>query len=137
MPAYDKLLQLKASGVQTVSTSGTPVDLGTAVPDRATLLQFDTLVTALSGAGATVDLVIEESPDQTNWRQVTTFRQLVLADGTMTGANQTGKKFSRWGLPVQRYIRYRSTLGGSASVTFAVNCLSLDSAARGMTTASF
>jgi hypothetical protein len=54
----------------------------------------------------------------------------------MAGANATGKKFSRWGLPVQRYLRYRSTLA-SASINFAINVLSLDSAARGMTTASF
>jgi hypothetical protein len=137
MPAYDSKLQLKAAGVQAASTNGTPVDLGTARPNNSTLMQFDMMVTSLSGAGATVDLVIEESPDQSTWRQVTSFRQLTLAgDAVFAGANASGKRFSRFGLVVQRYLRYRSVLA-SASSNFAVNCMSLDATARGMSTASF
>src|SRR5215470_3681087 len=137
MPAYDKLMQLKAAGVQAASTNGTPVDLGSAVPDAATLLQFDLAWTALTGAGATADIIIEESPDQTNWRQVATFRQLTLVpDGTLTGANASGKRMARFGLVTQRYVRYRSVLA-SASINFALNCLGMDAVARGTSTLTF
>src|SRR5215467_3845698 len=110
MPAYDTKLTLKSAGVQSASTNGTPVDLGSATPDTAQLLQFDLLWTALTTGP--VDIVVEESHDQTNWRQVATFRQLVAAsDGVFTGNNVNGKRMSRWGVPVQRWLRYRSTLG--------------------------
>src|SRR5215471_11529909 len=103
MPAYDTKLALKAAGSQAASTNGTPVDLGSATPDTAQLLQFDLIFTAL--VTGPVDVVVEESPDQTNWRQVTTFRQLTVAtDGTFAGANASGKRMSRWGVPTQRWL---------------------------------
>lgn len=135
MPAYDTKLTLKAAGSQAASTNGTPVDLLSVTPDTAQLLQFDLIWTAL--ATGPLDIVIEESPDQTTWRQVATFRQLVVAtDGVFTGNNATGKRMSRWGVPTQRWLRYRSTLGGG-SANFQVQCLGIDAVGRGLRTATF
>ena len=142
MPAYDTKLQLKAAGAQGTSTSGTPVDLGSTVPNRATLMQFDLIWTALTGTTPAADITIEESPDQSNWRQVTTFRQLnttnTPSDALMTGANASGKRMARFGLVTQRYIRYRSVIAGSGpSINFALNALGMDATARGTSTLTF
>lgn len=141
MPAYDSKLQLKAPGLQGASTSGTPVDLGNARPNAAQLLQFDLLWSALSGTTPTADIVIEESADQTNWRQVATFRQLnstgTPPDNTFTGANGTGKKMARFGLVTQRYLRYRSTLSAGGGLNFSLNALGIEAVARGTSTLTY
>jgi len=134
MPAYDTKMQLKAAGNQAASTNGTAVDMGFAVPNTAQLTQFDLYWTTL--VTGPVDIVVEESPDQSTWRQVATFRQLTAGvDGVFTGANTTGRRMSRWGLITQRYIRYRSTLTGS--INFRLEALGLDGVARGMQRATF
>lgn len=139
MPAYDTKLQLKAAGAQAASTNGTAVDLGNAIPNGGQLMQFDLAWTAYAGAVSTADVVVEESPESTTWRQVTTFRQLTTApDGTFTGANTTGKKIARFGLVTQRYLRYRSTLAGAGvSLNFTLNALALDAVAVGATRLNF
>jgi hypothetical protein len=109
--------------------------LGSATPDTAQLLQFDLLWTAL--ATGPVDVIIEESPDQTNWRQVTTFRQLTASpDGVFTGNNATGKRMSRWGVPTQRWLRYRSVLG-AGTINFQVQAAGIEAVGRGLRTATF
>jgi hypothetical protein len=135
MPAYDSKLTLKAAGSQAASTNGTPVDTLATIPNTAQLTQFDLLWTTL--VTGPVDIVVEESPDQTNWRQVATFRQLTAApDGVFTGNNTTGKRMSRWGCVTQRWLRYRSTLGGG-SINFQLQCLGIDAVGRGLRTATF
>jgi hypothetical protein len=136
MPAYDVKMQLKAAGSQAASTNGTPVDLGFAVPNTAQLTQFDLYWTAM--ATGPVDVIIEESPEQTTWRQVATFRQLTVAggDATFTGAAATGKKMSRWGCITQRYLRYRSVLGGG-SINFHIDVLGIDAVGRGLSRNTF
>lgn len=135
MPAYDTKMTLKAAGNQAASTNGTPVDMGAVTPNTAQLSQFDLIWTTLVTGPA--DIVVEESPDQTNWRQVATFRQLTAAvDGVFTGNNASGKRMSRWGVISQRWVRYRSTLGGG-SINFGLYVLGIDAVARGMRGATF
>ena len=130
---YDAKLALKTLGAQNASTSGTPVDLLSGIPNGAQLMQFDLYWNAIAGTTPTADIVIEESPDQTAWRQVTTFRQLNTtgADGTFTGNNINGKKMPRFGLVTQRYLRYRSTLAGAgATLTFSLFGFGIDAVGR-------
>jgi len=137
MPAYDVLLQLKAAGSQTTSTSGTAVDLGNAVPNGGQLLQFDLLWNVLGGT-PTVDVYIEESADNTTFRQVTQFRQLVTADNSFVPPNENGKKMLRFGLVTQRWLRYRSVIGGGTpSINFSLWARGLDAVAMGSKQATF
>jgi hypothetical protein len=138
MPAYDTKMQLKAAGLQAASTNGTPVDLGSSAPNGGQLMQFDLLWNAIGGATSTIDLVIEESPDQTNWRQVATFRQLLSADNSFTGNFANGRRMPRFGLVTQRYMRYRSVIAGSgANINFSLNALGLDAVAIGVPRMTF
>ena len=129
---YDAKLQLKALGSQTASTLGTPIDLGSAIPNGAQLMQFDLYWNALTGTTPTLDLKIEESADQANWRQVTQFRQLVAADGApFTGPNVNGKKMPRFGLVTQEFLRYNSAIGGTTpSITYSVFAFGIDAVGR-------
>lgn len=128
---YDAKLQLKALGSQAASTAGSPVDLGSAVPNGAQLMQFDAYWNAIAGATPTVDIIVEESPDQSTWRQVTQFRPLVAADNTFTGPNVNGRKMPRFGLVTQRYLRYRSVIGGAGTnITFSVFGFGIDGVGR-------
>jgi len=131
MPAYDSLLTLKGMGTQTGSTNGTPVDLGNANPNQGQLMQFDLYWNSIGGTTPTVDTYIEESPDQSTWRQVTQFRQLTTTDGTFTGANLNGKKMPRFGLVTQRYMRYRTAMSGTgANLAFGLYARGMDAVAR-------
>jgi len=128
---YDAKLQLKALGNQTASTQGTPIDLGTAIPNGAQLMQFDLYWNSITGTTPTADIKIEESPDQSTWRQVTQFRQLTSADGTFTGPNVNGKKMPRFGLVTQEYIRYNATLAGTTpGVTYSIFAFGIDAVGR-------
>src|ERR1700750_662927 len=111
--AYDTKLLLKASGAQTTSTSGTAVDLGNPTPNKGQLMMFRLFWTAQSGTTPTWDLIIEESADNSTFRQVATFRQITSTDGTFTGINATGKQMARFGLVTQRFLRYRSVIAGT------------------------
>lgn len=127
---YDSKLQLKSLGSQAASTNGTPVDLGSSTPNGAQLMQFDMYWNAIQGTTPTADVYIEESPDQANWRQVTQFRTLTAADNSFTGANVNGRKMPRFGLVTQRFLRYRSALGGAANITFSVFGFGIDAVGR-------
>lgn len=138
MPAYDALLTLKAMGVQNASTSGTPVDLGNSNPNQGQLMQFDLYWNQITGTSPTGDIYIEESPDQSTWRQVTQFRTLVAADNSFTGANVNGRKMPRFGLVTQRYMRYRSSMGGTTpALGFAIYARGMDAVAREVPLMSF
>ncbi len=69
------------------------------------------IVSAISGAGATATLVLEDSPDGQNWAQIAT--QSVTATGTYALRSGAG--------PVGEFVRVRlSTLAGTTpSVTMA------------------
>jgi len=73
----------------------------------------EVVVTAVSGTTPTLDLVVQESDDDSNWNDVVTFKQI-----TGTG---------RWGGLVQskkRYLRLARTVGGttpSFTVTAGIN----------------
>jgi|SRR5215831_9643976 len=132
---YDAKLALKTLGSQNANTNGTPVDLLSGTPNGAQLMQFDLYWNAISGTTPTLDVVIEESPDQTTWRQVTTFRQLNTAGGSQDavfgGNNVNGKKMPRFGLATQRYLRYRSTFSGTgAAATFSIFGFGIDAVGR-------
>jgi len=127
---YDSKLQLKALGNQTTNTNGTPVDLGSSTPNGSQLMQFDLYWNAITGATPTVDVIIEESPDQTNYRQVTQFRTLVAADNSFTGANVNGRKMPRFGLVTQRYVRYRSVIAAASGITFSLFAFGIDAVGR-------
>jgi hypothetical protein len=128
---YDAKLQLKALGSQSASTTGTPIDLGTAIPNGAQLMQFDLYWNAITGATPTVDVKVEESPDQTNWRQVTQWRTLNQNDNTFTGPNINGRKMPRFGLVTQEYIRYNAAIAGTgAGITYSIFGFGIDAVGR-------
>lgn len=127
---YDAKLQLKALGNQGAATNGTPIDLGSATPNGAQLMQFDLYWNAITGATPTVDIIVEESADQTNYRQVTQFRTLVAADNSFTGANVNGRKMPRFGLVTQRWLRYRSNISAGAGITYSLFAFGIDAVGR-------
>lgn len=109
---------LKASGAETASTTGPAVELG-----DAGALTFVVAVTAVSGTSPTLSLLIEGSDDGTNWYTIAK----VGSDGYSLGslgaapANFTGAGTVRGTCPAARFVRYRSTIGGtSPSFTYSV-----------------
>ena len=137
MPAYDALLTLKTMGLQSGATNGTPIDLGSSNPNQGQLMQFDLYWNQIGGATPTADIIVEESGDQSNWRQVTQFRQLVAADNNFSGANINGRKMPRFGLVTQRYMRYRSAMSAGGSLGFALYARGMDAVAREVPLMSF
>lgn len=128
---YDAKIALKSLGAQSANTNGTPVDLGSATPNGAQLMQFDLYWNAITGATPSVDIIVEESPDQTTYRQVTQFRNLGATDNTFTGPNVNGRKMPRFGLVTQRYLRYRSAISGTgAGITFSLYGFGIDAVGR-------
>jgi hypothetical protein len=134
---YDARLTLKTSGIQNASTSGTPIDLGSDVPNGGQLMQFDLYWNQIAGGTPSVDIIIEESPDQNTWRQVTQFRTLVANDNTFVGPNVNGRKMPRFGLATQRYVRYRSVLGTGSSIGFALYAFGMDAVGRDLQRMTF
>jgi hypothetical protein len=141
--AWDSKLQLKAAGAQAASTSGTAIDLGNPVPNKGQLMEFRVFWNALdrTTGDERVDLLIEESADNVNFRQVTQFRQLGVTagvDDVFTGVYANGRQMSRYGLVTQRYLRYRSIMAGTTpSMTFSMQSRALDAVAPDVDRLSF
>lgn len=97
-----------ASAARTTSgNSGALADFGPAQTLRAQLN-----VTAAAGVAPTLDVVIEDTVDGTNWNVVGTFAQKVAA----------GREVINVTIPFADRLRVRWTIGGTTpSFTFAVD----------------
>jgi len=102
---------LVASAARTASgDSGSLTGWGAARTLRAQLN-----VTAASGTSPTLDVVVEDTVDGTNWNTVATFAQKVA----------TGREVVNYSGLFSDTLRVRWTVGGtSPSFTFAVDCYS-------------
>lgn len=98
---------LASSAARTTSDSGSADTL----PTTARKLRFQLDVTAASGTSPTLDVVIEDSIDGTNYNTVGTFSQSTAA----------GRKTVDVTSPFARQIRARWTIAGTTpSFTFSV-----------------
>lgn len=80
-------------------------------PKAVTAFRAQLDVTAASGTTPTLDVVIEDSLDGTNWNTV----------GTFTQKTTTGRQVVNLELPVSNVLRARWTIGGTTpSFTFSV-----------------
>lgn len=96
--------QVVASAARTTSAdSGALVGYGPATSLRAQLN-----VTAFSGTSPTLDVVIEDTLDGTNWNTVGTFAQKVAAVREVINITT----------PFSDTLRVRWTIGGTATPTF-------------------
>lgn len=109
---------LKASGAETVSTTGTGLE-GGGHGSLAVIVD----VTAASGTTPTLLVDIEGSDDGTNWAVIGT----IGSNGYRTGsvgtapANITATGTHRAFLPAARHVRYKSTIAGTTpSFTYSV-----------------
>jgi len=109
MPA-DSNLVLKASAAITTTTTGTSVDFG--VADLADLT-YRAVVSAVSGAGATLTLAIQGSDDDSNFYTFATFKP-IAAVGVYHVTCRTPYRYRRI---------YATTAGTSPSATTAVDVL--------------
>lgn len=108
---------LKASGAETASTTGASVELG-----DASSMYLEVVVSAIGGT-PTMVVDVEGSSDGTNWVVI----GKIGSDGYTSGskeaapANITAAGTYRAILPAARFVRYKSTIGGTApSFTYAV-----------------
>lgn len=109
---------LKASAAETASTTGSAVELG----DNASM-HVTVDVTAVSGTTPTMTVDIEGSDDNTNWAVIGTFGANGYRAGSVGTApsNLTGAATVRGVLPAARYVRHKSTIGGTTpSFTYSV-----------------
>lgn len=108
-----RLLTLHASGAETATGNGTTVALGE-TGGLAMRAQLDTTAENDAATGETLDVIIQDSLDGTNWNTIGTFAQ------------QTGiaREVINVQTPFGPYIRERHTIGGtgSPSFTFSVTC---------------
>lgn len=105
MPYYTILETLVPSAAQTADGQGEPIDTSEYL-EAHVLLD----VTAVSGVLPMLDLVIETSPDKTNWFPHTTFTQ-------KTDVGKELKTLSNLG----RFMRARWTISGTdPSFTFSL-----------------
>lgn len=110
-------LALKASGAETASTNGAAVDTGS---DGGSLfVQVD--ITASAGTTPTLLVAVQGSEDGTNWVTLGS----IGANGYVAGtpatapANFTGTAAAQKAVfPRTQYVRYASTIGGSAGQSF-------------------
>lgn len=99
------------SGTATASGAGSPV----AGFEKVSQLVAQLEVTAASGTGPTLDVVLEDSVDGTNWSTVATFAQATAA----------GRSVQRVSTPFTNRLRARHTVGGTVpSFTFSVKIYS-------------
>lgn len=111
-------VSLKTSGAETASTTGQAQELG----DKRTMnLTVD--VTAVTGTSPTMVVDIEGSDDNINWHVLAR----IGSDGYRVGsvgtapANFTTTGTVRCTVPAARYVRHKSTIGGTTpSFTYSV-----------------
>lgn len=107
LPAVGAADTLAASAART--TSGNSGGTGGWGPAKTIRAQLD--VTAVSGTSPTLDVVIEDSIDGTNWNTIGTFTQRVAV----------GREVINISTPFAERVRARWTVGGtSPSFTFSV-----------------
>ncbi len=108
MPYYTISEILAPSAARTADGQGNPIDASEYLESHILLD-----ITAVSGTGPTLDLVIETSPDKVNWFTHTTFSQ-------KTGTGKDLRTLSNLG----KYLRARWTIGGTTpSFTFSVTLI--------------
>jgi hypothetical protein len=107
----------KASGAETASTTHAAV--GTASYGTV-VVEID--VTAASGTGPTLLLVVEGSIDGTTWFQLGRVGASGYSAGVATApSNFTGAAHAFGAFPAARYVRTRSVVGGTTpSFTYSV-----------------
>jgi hypothetical protein len=109
---------LVGNGTRTVSSNTGELSALERVADQpadagrvATKLRFQLNVTAASGTSPTLDVVVEDTLDGTNWNTVGTFAQRTAA----------GRQVIDITSPFSGRLRVRWTIGGTApSFTFSV-----------------
>ena len=113
-------ITLHASGAETASsntaTFDTLVYLGAPAANRGGVIpglitQLD--VTAASGTNETLDVLIQESMDDSTWYTLETYTQA-------TGVTNAIKKTT---VDVMRYIRAKWTIGGTDTPTFTFSVI--------------
>lgn len=111
-------LSLKSSGAETATTTGTAYEVG-----DASVVAVTVAVTAASGTTPTMLIDIETSDDNSTWFQA----GQIGANGYRLGgvgtapSNITTTGSYRAVVPVSRYVRYKSTIGGTTpSFTYSV-----------------
>lgn len=111
-------ISIKTSGAETVSTTGSSQEIGDA---RAMTLTLD--ITAVSGTSPTMVVDIEGSDDGVNFHvlaRIGTDGYRIGSIGTAP-ANFTGADTERFTILAARFIRYKSTIGGTnPSFTYSI-----------------
>jgi len=111
-------ITLKASGAETASTVGGAVATG---PDSGSLY-LEVNVTASAGTSPTLLVKIEGSIDGTNWFTLGNIGANGYNSGSVNGTAPTN--FTTTAGPIRaifdlpQYVRYNSTIGGSAGQSF-------------------
>lgn len=103
---------IKASGAETVT--GTKVFPGEGYGPAKTL-RAQLNVTAAGGVGPTLDVLIEDSLDGTNWNTIGTFSQKTAVSREVINVTN----------PFSEQLRARWTIGGTTpTFTFSIVCAS-------------
>lgn len=110
----------KASGAETVSTIGPPVDMGDSYTVSVTVT-----VTAASGTTPTLVVIVEGSTDGVTWFQLGTMgaANAYQAGAPSAGApaNITGADSCKAAFTAPQFVRTRSVIGGTTpSFTYSV-----------------
>ncbi len=108
---------LKTAGAETASTTHSPVEIG----DKA-VLDVEVIVTAVSGTTPTLLTTIEGSNDGQTWYALGEIGSDGFAVGSLAApANITAAGTYRAALPAARYVRSKSTIGGTTpSFTYSI-----------------
>lgn len=91
------------------SANGTAVDVGGVAGAVQGVVEFRMWVKAITGTSPTLDMYIDESDDNSTWREVCHFRQV-------SGTKTTTTQYQQVGVVRQRYLRYRTVVGGTTPV---------------------
>lgn len=104
----DANLVLKASGAETTSkTNATGVDFGSG---DGRVMGYVLVATAVTGTGPTLDAKIQESDNNSTWRDLCAFKQVTAAGVERVSAQSNA-----------RYRRYYSTIAGTTpSFTYSI-----------------
>lgn len=108
------VVTLKASGAQTATTTGGAVDGG-----GGSVATVTVNVTAKAGTSPTLVVAIQGSADGTNWATLGTIGSDGYSVGNGTApANFTDVGTTRAVYAAPQFLRYVSTIGGSAGQSF-------------------
>ena len=102
---FDSNLMFTAAAV-TADGNSSVLDIG-ATPANGVVIEV--AVTAVSGSSPTMDIVVQESADNSTYKALATFDQ-ITATGRQTRRVQSSK----------RYLRLNYDIGGSSSPSFTM-----------------